>query len=186
MIKLSGATMQPVHRSDQVAATPAPQRQTVLWIIALLLAVIATTLIVRTDRGPIGIPTAFADSPMAGARGIFAFTGQIDTNRYGLFMMDVDTRNVWCYEYMPGTRKMRLVFARSFDFDRYLEGFNLDKETTPEMIKKLLEEQRKNKDRIRNNGGRPDDADEVLGTSIPGLNTPEEAEPTSTKPSPTP
>ena len=48
---------------------------------------------------------------MAGARGIFAFTGQIDQNRFGLFMMDVDSSNVWCYEYLPGSRKLKLVAA---------------------------------------------------------------------------
>ena len=152
----------------------------------MLLAIIATTLVMRNDRGPLAMPAAFGDTPMAGARGIFAFTGQIDTNRYGLFMMDVDTRNVWCYEYLPTSQKVRLVFARSFDFDRYLEDHGNDKNTTPDMIHKMVNKQRMIKERLQTNGTKPDDNDEVLGTSVPGLNTPEEAEPASTKPSPTP
>ena len=96
------------------------QRQTtVLWIIALLLAVIATALLTR-GSSPFSLPQAHGDAPMAGARGIFAFTGQIDRNRFGLFMMDVDSSNVWCYEYLPGSRKLKLVAARSFLYDRYL------------------------------------------------------------------
>ena len=146
-----------------------PPRQTVWWIIAICLAVIATALLLRPAIGPFSVPTALADTPMVGARGIFAFTGQIDTNRYGLFMMDVDTRNVWCYEYLPSTRKMRLVFARSFDFDRYLDDYNLDNDTTPERIKKLLEERRKIRDRKAQNGEDSSEPDGGLSTTVPGL-----------------
>ena len=51
------------------------RRQTVLWIIAILLAIIATTLVVR-GKDLLSPPAAFAEPPMAGARGVFAFTGQ--------------------------------------------------------------------------------------------------------------
>jgi len=146
---------------NQPVIVMAPPRQTVWWVIAICLAVIATALIVRPGGGPFALPSAYADTPMAGARGIFAFTGQIDTNRYGLFMMDVDTRNVWCYEYLPSARTMKLVFARSFDFDRYLSDFNLDPMTNPDHIKKLLDEHQKIKERKARSGG--------LSTSVPGL-----------------
>jgi hypothetical protein len=152
------------------APRPAPRdRQTVLWVIALLLAVIATALVVRRE-GPGWAPLAFADTPMAGARGIFAFTGQIDRDRYGLFMMDVDSRNVWCYEYLPTTtRKVRLVFARSFDYDRYLEDYNNDKDTNPQMIRLLLEDQRRNRQRNERGGAGPEESEESLGITVPGV-----------------
>jgi hypothetical protein len=152
-------------REDCNPRTPA-SRQTVLWVIALLLAVNATALILRPSGAP-ALPIALADTPMAGARGIFAFTGQIDQNRYGLFMLDVDTRNVWCYEYLPSTRKVRLVFTRSFDFDRYLEDYNNDKDTTPAMIRKMLEEQRRIKDRQQRVGEGEDELGS-LGATVPG------------------
>jgi len=171
------------NKTSETAAGPVyPQivvyqpRQTVLWLIAVLLALIAIALVVRPE-GRLALPAALADSPMAGARGIFAFTGQLDVNRYGLFMMDVDTRNVWCYEYLPGTRKARLVFARSFDYDRYLEDYNLDRDTAPEVVKKLLDEQRRIKDRNQRGGAGPDEDSEMLGTMSPSAISESPAQP---------
>lgn len=149
-----------------VVASMPRERQTVLWIIALLLAVIATTLLVR-GSGQTMLAPAFGDSPMVGARGIFAFTGQLDKNSYGLFMMDVDNRTVWCYQYLTGRRKLQLVAARSFDFDRYLEDYNLDGPTKDE-VKALLDDQRRIKERHeQQGGGEPDD--EALGITVPGI-----------------
>ena len=142
--------MEPERRTAAEAGIPVPQqRQTVLWIIAILLAIIATTMVVRT-QGSLALPPAYADQPMAGARGVFAFTGQLDKNRYGLFMMDVDSSNVWCYEYLPSTRKLKLVAARSFRFDRYLENYSCD-EPSPEQIQEMLRDQ--NRVQQRNEGG---------------------------------
>jgi len=173
--------MPPACPNESTTRAAVPQRQTVWWVIAILLAVIATTLIVRpASNGPFAMPMAYADSPMAGARGVFAFTGLIDVNRYGLFMLDVDTRNVWCYEYLPNTRKLRLVFARSFDYDRYLDDYNLDPDTKPDMIRKLIEEHRKIKERRQQTGGAADD--DGLSTAVPGLPSQEEPDQTPSKP----
>src|SRR4051812_13940851 len=101
-------------------------RQTVHWIIAGLLAVIATALILKND-GLFPANTALAQSTgMLGARGLFAFTGQLDRDKYGLWMMDVDAGTVWCYEYNPVKKRMRLAAARSFRWDRYLENHAQD------------------------------------------------------------
>ena len=65
---------------------------------------------------------------MAGARGIYAFTGQLTSKSYGLFMLDVDSGTVWCYEFQRaanGEPQMKLVAARSWISDRYLEEFNV-------------------------------------------------------------
>ncbi len=155
------------EHSVRAAIAPIPrQRQTVLWIIALLLAVIATTLLTR-GRGQSMLTPAFADSPMVGARGIFAFTGQLDKNSYGVYMMDVDNRTLWCYQYLPATRKMRLVAARSFDYDRYLEDYCNDGPTKEE-VKGILDDQRRIKERRQQNGGNDPD-DEALGITVPGI-----------------
>ncbi len=144
------------------------RRQTVLWVIAVLLAVIATTLVVG-GRQPVGIQPVFGDSPMVGARGIFAFTGQLDKTSYGLFMMDVDNRTVWCYQYLPSTRKMKLVAARSFDFDRYLKAYNVESPTEDE-VRSMLEDQRRIKERMERGGAEGAD-DEALGIMDPDLPT---------------
>lgn len=148
-----------------VASAPR-ERQTVLWIIALLLAVIATALLMRGSASSWVAP-AFGDSPMVGARGVFAFTGQLDKSSYGLFMVDVDNRTVWCYQYLPSTRKLRLVAARSFGHDRYLEDYNIE-DPTIEDVKGLLNEQRRIKERLEQQG--IDEADdEALGITVPGI-----------------
>lgn len=95
---------------------------TAQWLIVVLLAVIATTLLLR---GP-EMPSAQAQPAAVGARGIFAFTGQLDHNRFGLFMLDVDQGTIWCYEIdsSGAARKLRLIAARSWIYDRYLQDFN--------------------------------------------------------------
>ncbi len=112
--------------AGQTTMGPARQHQTVYWIIALLLAIIATALCVRPLPGVSQVALA-QNQPLAGARGIFAFTGQLDRNSYGLFMLDVDQSTLWAYEIQTtkdGARNLRLVAARTFVYDRYLRDFN--------------------------------------------------------------
>jgi hypothetical protein len=114
--------------NDQSGRTipPGGPSQAVYWVIALLLAVIATALWMRPG-GP-WLPTAVAQNQpgLAGARGIFAFTGPLQRDQYGLFMLDVDQGTIWCYAFdnMGGTSKLRLVAARTWVYDRYLQDFN--------------------------------------------------------------
>jgi len=102
-----------------------PASQTVHWVIAALLAMIALGLWL----GPSGwqVPVAWAQGqPLAGARGVFAFTGPLERDQYGLFMLDVDQGTIWCYalENVGGTSKLRLIAARTWIYDRYLQDFN--------------------------------------------------------------
>lgn len=106
-----------------MAAEPRAPVPLVQWVIAALLGVIALTLWVRTPDGG----SAFAQNqPLAGARGIYAFTGQLDHNRFGLFMLDVDQGTIWCYEIDSSgpNRRLRLIAARTWIYDRYLQDFN--------------------------------------------------------------
>ena len=118
------------------------QPQTVYWVIAILLAVIATGLWLRPSG--LSLPAALAQNqPLAGARGVYAFTGQLDPNHHGLFMLDVDQGTIWCYELdsVGGTRKLRLIAARTWMYDRYLLDFNC---AAPDfrMVQQLVTEQR--------------------------------------------
>lgn len=95
------------------------------WIVVVLLSAIAAGLWLRPTGDP--LPVAFAQNPaLAGARGVFAFAGQLAPDRFGLFMLDVDQGTIWIYELdnVAGSRKLRLVAARTWTYDRYLQDFN--------------------------------------------------------------
>ncbi len=125
----------------------------ILLIIAGLLAAIAAILVVR-GQGSSPLSTALAQpavSPrggLEGARGIYAFTGQLNARSYGLFMLDVDSGTVWCYEIQSagakGEPRLRLVAARSWLFDRYLEEFNTG-EPIPSEVREMVQQQRMNR-----------------------------------------
>lgn len=94
-----------------------------------------------------GPTLAFAqNNTTAGARGVYAFSGPIEANRYGLFMLDIEQGTVWCYEFDrddTGTRKLRLSAARSWIYDRYLKNFNCAG-MTPTQIQELVNQERAN------------------------------------------
>jgi hypothetical protein len=120
----------------------AASSQTVYWIIALLLAVIATAL--WTRPGESWLPPALAQNQaLAGARGVYAFAGPLDRDQYGLFMLDVDQGTIWCYalDSTAGANRLRLVAARTWMYDRYLQDFNC---APPDfrMVQKLVSQQR--------------------------------------------
>lgn len=156
--------------TEPVAQTAAPQviyirqpgRQSALWLIVVLLAVIATALLMRWDetavlRSALAQTGAFSSSGLDGTRGIYAFTGQISARSYGLFMVDVDTGTVWCYEIersgSSGEPRLRLIAARSWVFDRYLEEFNTV-EPIPSAVREMVQQQRSNRSPVtRPSGG---------------------------------
>ncbi len=110
-----------------------------MWLIGASLAVIAACMVLNgEDRGS----PAFAQ-PMnqAGAMGIFAFTGQLSGSSYGLFMVDVDTMTVWCYEIAGESKELRLIAGRTWRYDRYLENFNCAG-LPPEMIENMVQQAR--------------------------------------------
>ncbi|MCK4342194.1 MAG: hypothetical protein KAY37_10790 [Phycisphaerae bacterium] len=128
--------------SERNTPTAPAQSQTVYWVIAVLLAVIATAL--WTRPGGKLLPSAFAQNqPRAGARGVFAFTGPLDRDKYGLFMLDVDQGTIWCYGFdtVNGVRKLRLLAGRSWIYDRYLQDFNCAEPNFRE-IQSLVSQQR--------------------------------------------
>ncbi len=100
-------------------------RNAALWLIGVALAFIAAGIWLRPADS--WLPSALAQNQtLAGARGVYAFTGQLDANRYGLFMLDVDQGTIWCYDLdsAGGTRKLRLIAARTWVYDRFLQDYN--------------------------------------------------------------
>lgn len=116
--------------------------QAVQWVIAGLLAVIAVGLWVHPDASLLR-PAQAQGPALAGARGVFAFTGPLDREQYGLFMLDVDQGTVWCYGFdrVGGTRKLRLIAARTWVYDRYLQDFNCAEPSFRE-VQALVQQQR--------------------------------------------
>ena len=129
----------------QISHTPSSRLRGPLWIIAVLLAFIAGLLWNR-GGGADWLPSAMAQqAPMAGARGVYAFTGQIDASRYGLFMLDIEQGTIWCYEMESGggKRMLKLTAARTWIYDRYLRDFNCA-EPNFRQVQELIARQRAN------------------------------------------
>lgn len=138
---------EPIERRGSLAESAPDERVIVLqparlqaltWVIAAALVVIAVCLVMLVDRRSVAHAQSVSH---AGARGVFAFTGQLTKNTYGVFLVDVDTATVWCYEYVPGKPELRLVAGRTWTFDRYLKNFNAGS-PSPEEIRELVEQQR--------------------------------------------
>ena len=124
-------------RNSQPRRSPHP----VFWVIAVTLVVIATTLVVRPQGGPLD-SVAFGQLPTtAGARGVFAFSGQLSKGTYGVYVVDTDAMTIWVYEYLAQKGCIRLAGARTWRYDRYLENHNVC-DLPPDVVEKMVEEQR--------------------------------------------
>lgn len=126
--------------SDQPAIS---ENRVTRWVAPFLLGVVATLLGVAVfgPRGEQGI--ALGQAPAVfGARGVLAFPGQLSPQSYGLWMVDVDAGNLWCYEVTrgEGSQQLQLVAARSWIHDRYLQEFNVVG-LTPKEVAKLVDDQ---------------------------------------------
>ncbi len=67
---------------------------------------------------------------------------QIERDRYGLAMVDTLGETLWIYELSsrgPAHNRLRLLAARSWQYDRLLKQYNTA-EPTPEQVRTLLED----------------------------------------------
>ena len=122
----------------------------VWWVIAVSLVFIALNM---TFRDGLTVEQALGQNVRwAGSRGIFAFTGPLTPSTHGVFMVDVDTGNLWCYELVSvdGVKRLRLVASRSWIHDRHLEDYNVDG-LSPSDVEVMVNDQRA---RV-NAGGQP-------------------------------
>ncbi len=77
------------------------------------------------------------------AGGIMAFTGQIDKDMYGIMMVDVDAGTLWVYQYRKMGNQLKLLAARSWLYDRYLEEYNCSQPTPSEVAQLIASQQQK-------------------------------------------
>lgn len=128
------------HASETSATVTRARPHPVFWVIAVALAVIAVCELGRASSyGPIALGQV--GSGGGGQRGVFAFSGQLSSGSYGVYMIDVDSMTIWCYEYQKDRGCMRLAAARSWKYDRYLEQHNVC-DITPADVERLIEDQR--------------------------------------------
>jgi len=92
--------------------------------------------------GRLGAPlSAQAEPPPVGDGAIMVIPVQIARDSYGLAMVDTDARTLWIYEINsrgPAHKRLTLLAARSWRYDRLLERYNTA-DPTPEQVKSLLQ-----------------------------------------------
>ena len=108
-------------------------------------AMVAIAVAVVIDGGGRGVAldrAAFGQATTSGgSRGVFAFSGQLSKNTYGVYLVDVDAMTIWAYEYLAQKGCLRLAAARTWRYDRYLENHNVC-DLPPEAVEQLIEAQR--------------------------------------------
>lgn len=113
----------------------------VFWLIAGSLAVIAVSLVSRPGVTPFSDLALGQIPTTGGARGVFAFSGQLSKGTYGVYLVDTDSMTIWVYEYLAQKGCLRLAGARTWRYDRYLENHNVC-DLPPDVVEKMVEEQR--------------------------------------------
>ncbi len=84
---------------------------------------------------------AMAQAVRHGVGGIMAFTGQIDRDQYGIIMIDVDAGTMWVYQMKRG--QLKLLAARSWMYDRYLEEYNCANPVPSEVARLIVGQEKK-------------------------------------------
>jgi DNA-binding transcriptional ArsR family regulator len=72
---------------------------------------------------------------------ILVVPAQIDRDSYGIVMVDTRLQNLWVYKLdgrATAHNRLRLLAARNWEYDKFLEEFNTA-EPTPKQVKELLE-----------------------------------------------
>lgn len=132
----------PVPAKTQPSPRSAPHP--VYWMIAGALVTIAVTMVMPHGGSPLSGMAFGQPTTSAGARGVFAFSGQLTKSTYGVYVVDTDTATMWMYEYLGAKGCLRLAAARTWRFDRYLENHNTC-DLPPESVEQMIEEQRLNR-----------------------------------------
>jgi hypothetical protein len=178
------------HQSPNVTFTlaapptpsPRPRHSKALWLVGIGLLVNAAILLTRGQAPDIAFDrTALAQAmpvqpaqPL-GARGIYMMPAQLGPMTFGLYLMDVDSGTICVYKALPDNNHFRLMAARSFKYDRFLEDYN-NETLTPKEVQKLVETQRQRQDLQSK-----DDQPTVDQTTRPGDNLPDPPSPDAPK-----
>ena len=114
---------------------PAYSTPTAVWMVVVLLAVIATALVMTIGLDP---PAAYAQVSAADRAGVFVVAGKVTPETYGMYLVDTGKHRIAVYQWLPNSRKLRLMAVRNYTYDLRLDEYNTEK--LPREIKKLVEE----------------------------------------------
>lgn len=113
-----------------------------LYLNAALLVGVIVCLLGRNGGPMIFTQPAYGQqqAPIAGGAGVFIMPGQLTSNSWGCYLLDVDAQTLCTYQFRPGDQTLRLLAARSYRYDRQLS--NMNTEPAPADIRQLLEKER--------------------------------------------
>jgi len=114
-------------------------RPMVQWVIVVILSVIATCLVLEVG---FGASSATAQVTSVGGNDMLVVGGQITKDSYGLYLVDMKRQSLCVYQWLPATRKLRLMAARTLEYDVQLDEYNADK-PTPREVKRLVEQNKR-------------------------------------------
>lgn len=72
--------------------------------------------------------------------GVFVIAGEISHETYGLYLVDYTNKVICVYRYDAGNRNLRLMAARTYEFDVELDAYNVG-EPSPSRVMELISRQ---------------------------------------------
>ena len=112
----------------------------VQWVIVVLLSVITARLVLELGYGASSATAQVTSS--VGGKDMLVVGGQITKDSYGLYLVDMKRQSLCVYQWLSGTRKLRLMGARTFRYDVQLDEYNAGK-PTPRDVKRLVEQNKR-------------------------------------------
>ena len=115
-------------------------RSATSWVVLVVLAAGAVALLVQAGAGS----PAGGSAPAGGASrqgGVFAVAGQIGAETYGLYLVNLEHGTIVLYEWVPQARTLRLLAARTYEYDSRLDEYNT--EISPREVRKLAAQQKR-------------------------------------------
>ncbi|HOQ05660.1 MAG TPA: hypothetical protein PKY88_10660 [Anaerohalosphaeraceae bacterium] len=107
------------------------------FIAGIAVGIAAAALLFRTPLEPLSVRAG--EAPTAST--ILAVPVQISRDNQGIALIDTRNRTIWVYEFFDrqtGFKQIRLMAARSWEYDRLLTEWN-SADPTPQQIRSVLE-----------------------------------------------
>ncbi len=117
----------------------ASNRPAAQWALVAVLSIIAACLLMEVG---FGAASATAQVTSVGGGDVLVVGGQITKDSYGLYLVDTKRQALAVYQWLPASRKLRLMAARTFKFDIQLDEYNADK-PTPSEVNRLVEQSKR-------------------------------------------
>ena len=104
-------------------------------ILGALIVYVAMSIFIFTPTATLALPETSAVS----SDGVLAIQANLSSEVYGLYLIDLRNQTILLYGYGgPWPRGLRLLSARSFQYDRKLLDFNTGK-PSPREVQQLIE-----------------------------------------------